>query len=136
MGLSCLGGATFIAYRIQSDVLVETADLGKRVLTSGGLDKESDNFRSSLFLSAPRPRGVLSSSPLFTATAIPDNSDFAPPRVACESRCHDSGTVSISHSSSSGDGTGGFDRVRRNMQCGDVKYGDCARDGGTGMSTG
>jgi len=112
------GGGAFNVRWIQLDVLAGTA-VGRRVLTSGGLDIESADFRSeSLLLSALRPRGVLSSSSLLT-TIIPDNSDFAAPRVACTSRpSHDSGTVSLSHSSSSCDGTGGFDKARRNMLCG------------------
>jgi len=119
----------------QLDVLTGTAALG--VLTSGGLDNESDNFRSSLLLSVPRPRGVQSSSSLLTTTDIPDNSDLAAPRAPCAFRAsHDNGTVSWSQSSSSWLGAGGFDKARRNILCGDVKYGDSASDGGMGMFTG
>jgi hypothetical protein len=130
-------GATFVVGWIQLDVLTGTATFGKRVLTSGGLDIESDIFRS-LLLSSLRPRGVLSSpSFLLTTTTIPDNSDLAAPRVACASRpSHERGTVSLSHSSSSCEGTGGLDKARRNILCGDVKYGDWASEGGMGMSTG
>jgi len=132
-----LGGVTFVVRWIRLDVLVGTAAWGMRVRTSGGLDIESANFRSSLLLSTLRPRAVLSSS-LLTTTTIPDNSDFASPRVACMSRPpHDSGTVSLSHSSSSCDGTtGGFETARRNILYGDVKYGDSASEGGMGISTG
>jgi len=130
-----LGGATLVVRRIQLDVLAGTAVL--RVLTRGGLDIESDVFRSSLPLSVLRPRNNFSSSSLLTTTTIPGNSDLAAPRLACTSRpSHEIGTVSLSHSSSSADGTRGFEKVRRNMLCGEVKYGDCASDGGTGMSTG
>jgi hypothetical protein len=129
-----LGGVTFEVRRIQLDVLTGMASFGKRVLTSGGLDIESDNFRSSLPLSVLRPRSILSSSPL---TTTPDNSDLARPGVACTSRpSHDRGTVSLSHSSSSCDGTDGFEKVRRKILCGEVKYGDCVSDGGMGISTG
>jgi hypothetical protein len=129
-----LGGVTFVVRWIQLDVLVGTAAWGTRVRTSGGLDIESANFRSSLLLSVLRPRAVLSSS-LLTTTTIPDNSDFASPKVSRPP--HDSGTVSLSHSSSSWDGTtGGFETARRNILCGDVKYGDSASEGGTGISTG
>lgn len=118
---------------IQLDVLAGMASFGKRVLTSGGLDIELDNFRSSLPLSVLRPRSILSSS----TTTTPDNSDLAPPGVACTSRpSHDKGTVSLSHSSSSCDGTGGFEKARRKILCGEVKYGDCTSDGGMGISTG
>jgi hypothetical protein len=133
-----LGSATTVVRWIQLDVLAETAASGRRFLTSGGLDIESEILRSSLLLSELRPRSALSCpSFLLTTTTIPDNSDFAAPRVACTFRpSQERGTVSLSHSSSSCEGTCGFDDARRKILCGDVKYGDCASDGGTGISTG
>jgi hypothetical protein len=118
-----LGGATAVVRWIQLDVLAGIAAFGRGVLTSGGLDIESDILRSSFTLSELRPRSVLScSSCLLTTTTIPDNNDLAAPRVACTSRpFKERGTVSLSHSSSSCEGTGGFDNARRNMLCGDVK---------------